>query len=103
MPSAIQAGALELQRLTPAWASGFAAAFRGAEEALKAWMPSAAAEQSQTTTFVTASMGAFDRATSFAYAMVENSEVVGYCNLTPHDERAEIGYWVRSDLNRAGR
>jgi RimJ/RimL family protein N-acetyltransferase len=102
LPSAIEAGAFELQRLTPAWASGFAEACRRTEEALRAWMPSAAAEQSQATTFVAASMDAFDRGTSFAYAMVENSEVVGYCNLTPHEERAEIGYWVRSDLTRAG-
>ena len=103
MPSAIDANTPELRRLTPAFAAGFAAAFRRAKEDLMAWMPSAAAEQKDATAFVRASMVAFDQATSFPYVMVENGEVVGYCNLTPHGERAEIGYWVRTDLTRAGR
>src|SRR5205823_6610660 len=83
-------------------ADGHAAAFALSEPALRQWMPSAAAEQENSKAFVDACSDAFRRGVTYAYAVIDSGNVVGYCNATPRSEVAEIAYWIRSDRTDSG-
>jgi RimJ/RimL family protein N-acetyltransferase len=102
MPDTIDAGGVVLVRWGEAHVPGHAAAFAASEPALRQWMPSAAAEQQDSATFVAACVDAFEHGVTYAYAVTNGGEVVGYCNATPDGDRAEIGYWIRSDRTGHG-
>jgi RimJ/RimL family protein N-acetyltransferase len=102
MPESIDAGAAVLVRWRGALVSGHAAAFVESERALRLWMPSAAAEQQDSAAFVNACIDAFEQGVTFAYAVIRSEEVIGYCNVTPDGDSAEIAYWIRSDLTGHG-
>jgi RimJ/RimL family protein N-acetyltransferase len=103
LPPSITSAAVDLRRWEPSLVPGLAAAFAASEPELRRWMPHASSEQEDAAAFVEAVADAFDSGRTFAYAVTADGEVVGYCNLTPTAlDRAEIGYWIRSDRTGAG-
>jgi RimJ/RimL family protein N-acetyltransferase len=105
MPATIATeGGVRLERWRPDLATGLSVAFADSEPSLRAWMPSAAAEQEDAPAFVAACIDAFDRGRSFAYALLaaDDGDVVGYANVTPVSAVATFGYWVRADRRGRG-
>lgn len=102
MPGSINIDDLRLEQFHPEMAPALASAFAASEGELWTWMPSAASEQEDADAFIIRCSRAFDEGMTFAYGIVVAGDLVGYCNLTPHGDWAEIGYWIRSNATGAG-
>jgi RimJ/RimL family protein N-acetyltransferase len=102
LPGVIPLGGFQLQRWHPSHVNGLAAAFARTEPDLRQWMPSAAREQEHAESFIDACVDLFEAGRNFAYAIVVDADVVGYCNLIPEAAVATIAYWVRPDHRGRG-
>lgn len=105
MPAETDLGLARLIRWRPDLAWGLAEAYAATEEDLRQWMPAASVEQEDAVSFVAACVDAFEAGRSYAYAIVVEETVIGYCNLTSDEAEpaiAYIAYWVRPEYRRRG-
>lgn len=105
MPAETDLGPARLVRWHHDLARGLAEAYAAAEDDLRQWMPSASVEQEDAVSFVAACVTAFEAGRSYAYAILVEEVVIGYCNLTPDVAEPSIGYvgyWVRPEYRRLG-
>jgi len=107
MPDSITHGRLTLERWRPHHAGPLADAANASLAELGQWLPWAAhgpiATESVASS-IEASARRFDSGFDYEYAIIQSGEFLGCVALHAQssDQRAEVGYWVRTDRTQRG-